>query len=330
MPKLDQYSLERRSNNFMNNDDTSKLIDKILHESSLDPRIETGIFDIHNYEHMEIMAEHMTNAGVNTQIVAEVINELVMDEGKYPERQAYNKEGWLVTFPSKEYRDRAVKKGTHSISDPTHGKGGMNLYYKKKGKQQRQTQQDPTQTEPASPTNSSPLPTPNSPTLAKSTGNSELPPSNDKDGSTTEKPVPPAGASEIPYQELPPADADDELEKRLEKIRAKKAAAAAAKQGQQTNTGQQSPSPVVPSPVPISPDYIKPSKDFAIEKGWKPTPYGEWRDKQGNTKAVTGVSGEVVPLENVYRDELKIYVEKNAVAPTPPPAPQQAAPQPPA
>ena len=112
----------------MKNNNTSKLIDKILHESSLDPRIETGIFDIHNYDHMEIMAEHMAEAGVDKKIIAEVINELVMDEGKYPERQAFNKDGWLVTFPSKQYRDRALKKGTHSIADPTHGKGGMNKY----------------------------------------------------------------------------------------------------------------------------------------------------------------------------------------------------------
>ena len=40
-------------------------------------------------------------------------------EGKYPERQAYNAKGILVTFPTPEYKADAIKRGTHFEEDPT-------------------------------------------------------------------------------------------------------------------------------------------------------------------------------------------------------------------
>ena len=38
---------------------------------------------------------------------------------KYPERQAYNAKGILVTFPTPEYKADAIKRGTHFEEDPT-------------------------------------------------------------------------------------------------------------------------------------------------------------------------------------------------------------------
>ena len=122
----------------MNN--ISKFISSIITEASLDSRIPNGVVNLENIEHIQVVAEAIYDACENENIVNEFVESFV-DEGKYPDRQAYNKDGWLVTFPSKEYRDAAIKKGTHAISDPTHGRGGMNLYYKRKGKQKRQTQQ---------------------------------------------------------------------------------------------------------------------------------------------------------------------------------------------
>jgi hypothetical protein len=300
----------------MKNDNTSKLIDKILHESSLDSRIETGIFDIHNYDHMEIMAEHMAEAGVDKKIIAEVINELVMDEGKYPERQAFNKEGWLVTFPSKQYRDVALKKGTHSIADPTHGKGGMNLYYKKKGKQQRQTQQDPTQTD----TQQSPVPQEPAPPVSPPQPSDDFSGDDDDENAHAQDRAD-SIAARAAAEEMWAANAAKKSGAKNTDAATPQSAlpAAGAPAATQAPAAGQAPAPVAPPPAPVAPDYAKPSKQFAMEKGWKATPYGEWRDKQGNTKAVTGVSGEVVPLENVYRDELKLFVQKNAPAPVAPP-----------
>jgi len=42
-------------------------------------------------------------------------------------------------------------------------------------------------------------------------------------------------------------------------------------------------------------------------------PYGEYRDREGNTVAVVGLSGEVVPTKSVDRDEYKLFAEKNMV-----------------
>ena len=296
----------------MKNNETTKLIDKILHESSLDPRIETGIFDIHNYEHMQVMAEHMEAVGVDKKIIAEVINELVMDEGKYPERQAYNKDGWLVTFPSAEYKRRAIKKGTHYGSDPTHGKGGMHLYYKGKGKQKRQVQQDPSQTTPKQPvaqTAKAIKPTTPAPEPADDDEEEDDDPYGIKAtrdahasaralwGADWDAPKKPAKKVDVAPEE-PAAEPEQSPEVPAER----------------PAPTQQAPevSPVAAVPAaPIAPDFTKPSKKFAETKAWKVTPYGEWRDKLGNTVAVTGLSGEVVPLKNTDREEFKIFAEKN-------------------
>ncbi len=122
--------------------------------------VETGIVDFSDITHAEILFEEMVSCGLSERTASKVINDIRMEEGKYPERQAYNKEGWLVTFPSKEYKDIAIKRGTHFGSDPTHGQGGMNLYYKRRGKQKRNTQQDLTATEEPVPNEKSSPPPP--------------------------------------------------------------------------------------------------------------------------------------------------------------------------
>jgi cytoskeletal protein RodZ len=118
-----------------------KLIENVILDCESDDRISSGVFDIHNADHLAVFVERSVRFGLTEEIAENLLDTAMFAEGKHPDRQAYNKEGWLVTFPSKEYRDAAIKKGTHAISDPTHGRGGMNLYYKRKGKQKRQTQQ---------------------------------------------------------------------------------------------------------------------------------------------------------------------------------------------
>jgi hypothetical protein len=51
---------------------------------------------------------------------------LVLEKGQYPERQAFNQKGILVTFPTPEYKADAIKRGTHFEKDPT--KGQSNLF----------------------------------------------------------------------------------------------------------------------------------------------------------------------------------------------------------
>jgi hypothetical protein len=94
----------------------SKLIDKILRDISLDERINDGIFTIDNHEHILVLQEYLMSKGIDEKSVVEVTNKML--EGKFPERQAYNKNGILVTFPTPEYKQRALQRGTHFEENP--------------------------------------------------------------------------------------------------------------------------------------------------------------------------------------------------------------------
>ncbi len=102
----------------------TKMFDKILNEVSLDPRIKDGMFNIEENEHMESFRDYFINRGVDKNMVKEFSNRML--EGKYPERQAFNADGILVTFPTPEYKADAIKRGTHFEEDPT--KGQSNLF----------------------------------------------------------------------------------------------------------------------------------------------------------------------------------------------------------
>lgn len=279
-------------------------ISNIITEASLDPRIPDGVIDLKNNDHIQVIAEAIYDSCGNESIVNEFLENFV-DEGKYPERQAYNKDGWLVTFPSKEYRDAAIKKKTHFGSDPTHGKGGMNLYYKKKGKQKRQTKQATTTTQPTDDTQDRTV------ASQKNQLPAQVP-------ATVQK-----TATEKPQGDKVARDA------RLAKLAGGKAPSP-QNPTQKQPVSSTEPSSVASTPTePVSqnvpaidvpvitepkPQYAEISKKFAANKGWVITPYGEYKDATGNTAAVVGLSGEVVPVRNNDREEYKIFAEKNMPA----------------
>jgi len=92
------------------------IIEKILNQVSVDPRVKDGVFEISCNEHMEALRDYLTKKGIPTKEVVEFSNKVL--EGKYPERQAYNKDGLLVTFPTPEYKQRAIQRGTHFEKKP--------------------------------------------------------------------------------------------------------------------------------------------------------------------------------------------------------------------
>lgn len=283
-----------------------KTVIDIVNDAILDvcsnPLVENGTFDPNNDDHMFLLMETL-DGNLEEEYITKAVSALKC-EGKHPDRQAYNKEGWLVTFPSKEYRDAAIKKGTHALSDPTHGKGGMNLYYKRKGKQKRMTQQaqsavgnqqvapqPPPATEPTQP-------------VQPSTSSKKEEPSAQKEPAAqpdTSKPVD-KGSSELPSSDV---SQDSTTSSQPEK--------------KEEPTTQNQPKPE-DSSTPIEPQQTeeKPttssfkdiSEKFAKSKGWSPTPYGEWRDQSGTSAAVVSLSGEIVPIKSTDRDELKIFSEK--------------------
>jgi hypothetical protein len=94
----------------------NKLLDKILSEVALDQRVSNGMFNIEENDHMEALRDYLAHKGIDEESVKAFSNKVL--EGKYPERQAYNAKGILVTFPTPEYKANAIKAGTHFEEDP--------------------------------------------------------------------------------------------------------------------------------------------------------------------------------------------------------------------
>jgi hypothetical protein len=89
----------------------------IINDICCDDRLKDGIPDLNNLDFCFLLQEYLVNKGIPIEEVVEKTS-ILFEKGNFPDRQAYNKNGILVTFPNKEYRDRAVNKGTHSIENP--------------------------------------------------------------------------------------------------------------------------------------------------------------------------------------------------------------------
>lgn len=127
-----------------------KLIFEALDKSSRDISIEDGVFDITKQEHIEILRGNLLEVGMSVETVTDYLNNVV--EGKFPERQAYNKNGILVTFPTPEYKQKAIAKGTHFEKNPT--KGDPNVFADDPTTQEKpkaEPEQKPTPDQPKAP-----------------------------------------------------------------------------------------------------------------------------------------------------------------------------------
>ena len=89
----------------------------LVNEIGCDSRIKNGSLDLKNEDHVFVLQEYLEKAGYDINEIVEKTARL-FEDGRFPERQAYNKDGILVTFPNKQYRDRAVNKGTHFAENP--------------------------------------------------------------------------------------------------------------------------------------------------------------------------------------------------------------------
>lgn len=94
-----------------------------LEKASTDNSIENGIFDISKQEHIEVLREYLLESNIDSKIVNQYLNKML--EGKYPERQAYNLNGILVTFPTPEYKQKAIQRGTHFEENPKKGQANV-------------------------------------------------------------------------------------------------------------------------------------------------------------------------------------------------------------
>ena len=94
----------------------SQLIEKILRDISADDRISDGIFRIENDTHMGVLRDYFVKHGLTHEAAVHVSNR--MTEGKFPEKQAYNRDGILCTFPTPQHKARAIARGTHFEKNP--------------------------------------------------------------------------------------------------------------------------------------------------------------------------------------------------------------------
>lgn len=94
-------------------------LDIILNELSLDNRVDDGIPNFDNPDHMEAFHEIMLRHGISEENSKIICNQITESKGKHPERQAFNKNGILVTFPTPDHKNRAIAAKTHFDQDPT-------------------------------------------------------------------------------------------------------------------------------------------------------------------------------------------------------------------
>lgn len=102
----------------------TRMFEKVLNQISLDERITDGVVNLENEAHMNVLREFLVKKGIDEGMAIEYTNKVL--EGKYPERQAYNAKGILVTFPTPEYKAQAIKRGTHFEENPV--KSQSNLF----------------------------------------------------------------------------------------------------------------------------------------------------------------------------------------------------------
>lgn len=290
----------------------TNFLQNILLEVAIDNRVPTGMVDINNILHREILAEKLIDHGIDQKTTMEVVNRLALKDGKYPDRQAYNKDGWLVTFPTPEHKNAAIKKKTAFSSDPTHGSGGMHLYYKSKGKQSRQktqgtsevggeTEQPSTSTQQKSDSAVAPEQPAQQP--AQQSVQSELPKSGEKTSQATSQPTTKV-PSDVVSSEVP---VDDSGSTKSDVVDSPKTDAPASAT---SNTDNGPTVTAKPDPKPTTSPIIKLSVEFARSKSWRDAPYGDWTNDRGEQIAVTGLDGQVVPIRFVDREELKSFAEK--------------------
>lgn len=94
----------------------SNIVDNVFAEVCLDERISDGIFRLEEEEHMNALRDYFVKKGITKDAAVEVTNRML--EGRFPERQAYNKDGILVTFPTPQHKAKAIQRGTHFEKNP--------------------------------------------------------------------------------------------------------------------------------------------------------------------------------------------------------------------
>jgi len=131
------------------------ILSELIEQICLDSRIKDGIFSLDNNDHLNILQEYLqVELNMDEQQSVEIRNAVL--EGKYPDRQAYNANGLLVTFPTPEYKQRAISRGTHFEENPKKAAGASVFEPQPEQPAQQPSSPEPQQTTPTSSTTTVP------------------------------------------------------------------------------------------------------------------------------------------------------------------------------
>lgn len=297
-----------------------KIINHLIREVSIDPRIKSGVFDPYKQEDMDVLREYMVGLNFDYEVIREFTNKVV--EGKYPERQAYNKEGFLVTFPTPDYKAKALSSGNYFNEDPTHGRGGMHLV-RKAEPERLDIKPDIQQPETASqPSNKNPNPVQDtepkkivqkSPVQEPSKSPKQEP---QKIESPVSQPAKPASIDIEPKKIEDPVDASVKPAYQPPKnVPAKKAPEQAPVQPV-TNSDKTPVEYLTGEPEGEELDltdfsaYKDPSLEWAHNQKWEKRDNGNYYDDKGNLRAVIGLDGSAVPATEKDRVSLRTWIDK--------------------
>ena len=297
-----------------------KIINHLIREISIDPRIKSGIFDPYKQEDMDVLREYMTGMNFEYDVIREFTNKVI--EGKYPERQAYNKEGFLVTFPTPDYKAKALSSGNYFNEDPTHGRGGMHLVRKaepdrldikpdiQKSDITPQTPtnvQNPVQdTEPKKVVQKSPVeePVKSEPKAPQKIEAPVLQPSKPAPTEIEPKKIsdPVDTSIKPPYQ-----SAQDEPVKKAPEQAPIQPVTSSDKKPVEYLTGEPEGQELDLTDFSA---YKDPSLEWAHNQKWEKRDNGNYYDDKGNLRAVIGLDGSAVPATEKDRVSLRGWIDK--------------------
>jgi hypothetical protein len=99
--------------------EVTQFIQEVLDEVCLDDRISNGMFDVQSINHLGILKEYATQM-VDEEFAGALVDQIApVEEGNFPERQAFNDDGILVTFPDEESKAAAISRGSHHETAPS-------------------------------------------------------------------------------------------------------------------------------------------------------------------------------------------------------------------
>ena len=271
------------------------IIERILSDVCSHKNVTDGIVNFNNQSHIDVLKEVLSNLGIGSSKIEEIACSL--GEGNFPERQAYNKEGFLVTFPDPVYKKKALSTGKYSEKDPTGGSGGMHLIKKVDTVDVNEPKIDKsksvnTSTSDASKPQAKSVSEPTPPTPSTPTETSPV----KKDTTTTKAPTDAPHKVATPHIASTPTQQPTSVPK-----------------PPQTDITQYT------TGVPVSPStnldlgkisaYKDPSLEWAHNRKWIKRENNNYYDDAGNLKAITGLDDSVIPVSEEERLSLKQFIE---------------------